>query len=445
MSYHLEALVRPATILVVEDDVVFRSQLEAHLREQGHTVASAETLAGARALVGQQRFDLAILDIQLPDGLGTELAREIPHVPVLFVTSVAQTARVCADIESGALPNVVGYLNKPVALERLDATLTCAISLGRFMADQARMRKLTEASLETFQQELFASLHDDVSQRLVGLNLQVSLIRQKLSGLGVADERIEQLLAGLSSQLGELKGALRTLAREMTDGRIHHSSLAADLGELFEEWRHQAPGVQLSANLDPELDQMLPAADRALIYRVVQEALTNAYGHANPTRIEVSLSLDESRRLLHGSVADNGGGLVAGADSSGMGVDGMRRRIESLQGRLELVDAQDGAVLSFMVPLPQQEQERAPVAGDESPAPVDLEGLFRAQAARVFEELESPSSVKAWQRAMHTLGTSAQSMGFDELGRAARALETETPETVRMGQIMELKRLAGLV
>ncbi len=76
-------------ILLVEDDPAQRLLLASYLRQDGFLVLEAESLTQSRELLGQGTPDLVLLDLNLPDGDGLELARELllQHLPVIIVTS----------------------------------------------------------------------------------------------------------------------------------------------------------------------------------------------------------------------------------------------------------------------------------------------------------------------------------------------------------------------
>lgn len=88
---------RSLSILVVEDEVLVGLALEAVLTDAGHTVLLAQSLEGARALAERlPPLDLAILDLHLPDGSGTELLEELrglwPGLPVVISTGFGLAA-----------------------------------------------------------------------------------------------------------------------------------------------------------------------------------------------------------------------------------------------------------------------------------------------------------------------------------------------------------------
>ena len=80
-----------AKILVVEDDLALSAGLCFALDESGHLTAAAYTCQKARQLLKTDRFDLVILDVNLPDGNGFDLCRECksstPERPVIFLTA----------------------------------------------------------------------------------------------------------------------------------------------------------------------------------------------------------------------------------------------------------------------------------------------------------------------------------------------------------------------
>src|SRR5262245_60111651 len=65
-----------AGILIVEDESLLRKQLLAALEKQGADVTTVDTLQGAKKLLADLSFDFVLLDVNLPDGKGTELFKE---------------------------------------------------------------------------------------------------------------------------------------------------------------------------------------------------------------------------------------------------------------------------------------------------------------------------------------------------------------------------------
>jgi len=76
MSSHAQTALTGLSVLVVEDEALLRRKLAAHLERLGADVTHADTVAAARRLVADLDFDFALVDVNLPDGLGLDLLRE---------------------------------------------------------------------------------------------------------------------------------------------------------------------------------------------------------------------------------------------------------------------------------------------------------------------------------------------------------------------------------
>lgn len=97
-------------VLVIEDDATIAAEIAARLRDHGHRVDVAHTLAAARSAVNGVRFDAAVLDVQLPDGSGLELL-PLP-MPSLVLTVLDDERTSYRALARGAN----GYLVKPEAI-----------------------------------------------------------------------------------------------------------------------------------------------------------------------------------------------------------------------------------------------------------------------------------------------------------------------------------------
>ena len=100
-------------ILIVEDDRLLNKTLAYNLALEGYEITAAGNVREARGLIGSGEYDLALLDINLPDGNGYQLCelikQEQPHTMVIFLTANDQEKDQIKGYEAGA----VDYITKP--------------------------------------------------------------------------------------------------------------------------------------------------------------------------------------------------------------------------------------------------------------------------------------------------------------------------------------------
>jgi len=123
-----------AAVLLIEDDEPIRHSLDRALRSRGHHVLlAADGLAGLRCAV-DERPDLVVLDLGLPDIDGHDLLRmlrAVSQVPVIVSTAREAEAEIVACLDAGA----DDYLVKPYSAEQLDARLRAVLRRGRRAAE----------------------------------------------------------------------------------------------------------------------------------------------------------------------------------------------------------------------------------------------------------------------------------------------------------------------
>jgi signal transduction histidine kinase len=162
-------------------------------------------------------------------------------------------------------------------------------------------------------------------------------------------------LQRVREHLDRIEEQLRRLAHEL------HPRILDDLG-LVMALQFLALGFEkrrgIAVIVESALQTRLRPAVELVVYRLVQEALSNASRHARARRVEVRL--EQSPGVLHCSVADDGIGFDAAAlearlaaGENGMGLSGIRDRIEGLGGTLDIDSVPGrGTRLSIILPEP---------------------------------------------------------------------------------------------
>lgn len=116
-------------ILIVEDDLALSEGVALALRDEGTEIMQADTLAKAGGLLRENSFDLAIMDINLPDGSGLDLMRQVKErsgLPVILLTANDMETDIVAGLELGA----DDYITKPFSLAVLRARVKNQLRRG---------------------------------------------------------------------------------------------------------------------------------------------------------------------------------------------------------------------------------------------------------------------------------------------------------------------------
>jgi len=190
-------------------------------------------------------------------------------------------------------------------------------------------------------------LHDDLSQQLAGVALIVSGLKRKIGKPGLESE-VEQMVATLQERTATAATAVRDLSHELHPGVLKHAGLTATLrGHCADCERHHRVTVVFSPG--DGLDSL--DSDVALcLFRVVQEALTNALRHARARTIGVSVMATAGSVELN--VVDDGVGFAASERTkSGLGLRSIRERVRFMHGSVS-IDSRSGAGTKVQVRIP---------------------------------------------------------------------------------------------
>lgn len=114
------------TILLVEDDAIIASGLSYALEQEGYAVTHCDTITAAKKAAENREYDLALLDMQLPDGTGFDISGHLKTVgtSVIFLTIVDDEGNIVKAFEGGA----DDYVTKPFRLRELLARIKSVLS-----------------------------------------------------------------------------------------------------------------------------------------------------------------------------------------------------------------------------------------------------------------------------------------------------------------------------
>ncbi len=203
--------------------------------------------------------------------------------------------------------------------------------------ENARLfRKLIEVQ-EGERRRIAGELHDEVGPCLFGIMVNLSSIENASAALSEQDRSaIKSRLDDLREICDRLKQSNRAMLNQLYPVAAGHITISALIRKLLLEYRKRHSAIDFDLKMTELADSYGEERD-LLLYRAVQEGVTNALRHGNASRIEIRVSVAGAphRRRLLLDIADNGTGSKAGVEP-GFGLKMMRRRVGVCGGELTL-------------------------------------------------------------------------------------------------------------
>lgn len=244
------------------------------------------------------------------------------------------------------------------------------VMLDRLADYRRRLREVAARALNAAEEErrrISLELHDDASQRLAAILMRLRIARS-VSDAEVKDVMLEEV----RRELAETADGLRRYAQGLRPPALDELGLGPAIESHV---RHVAEAAVMPVEVRTEGVGRLesPEAELAL-YRIVQEAITNALRHSRATRIGVAVKRRDG--VVMAKVTDDGIGFdvatILGAPTGehGLGLFGMRERAEYVGGRVEITSASGkGTTVRAAVP----------VLGAGGTVPTDLSAIESAE------------------------------------------------------------------
>ena len=242
------------------------------------------------------------------------------------------------------------------AIEHLAGALSDARAAQRDLARQLI------AVQEDERRALARELHDEMGQTMTALSVTAAHLARNAARL--PPPAVTECANDLRRDLRTCSEQLRAMLKTLRPHGLHASGLAHTLHELVQGWRGRHTEIDFSL----DLPQPLPGIDDALaltVYRVVQEALTNAVRHSGARHCTVRIA--GSPGLLALEVSDDGRGLPTAPRWHG-GLLGMRERVDMAGGQLDILPNPGGG-LCLRARFPLAAEATQPAAPTEGALP----------------------------------------------------------------------------
>lgn len=382
-----EAGEKRARILVADDNADMREYVQRLLREKYDVVAVADGEAALQS-VREQRPDLILSDVMMPglDGFGLLRAvrddRDLKSIPFILLSARAGEESRVEGLDAGA----DDYLVKPFSARELLARVTVRLNMARVRREaadverrlraeaesevRARTKELEERNADVLRQSeqlrelswrlwrmqdeerrhIARELHDSAGQTLavLGMNLS-SLVRnakEKVPEISQTAEEIQDLVEQLTKEI-------RTTSYLLHPPLLDENGLPAALS-WYVRGLTERSGIDVAFGISDEFGRL--SRDMELVvFRVVQECLTNIHRHSGSKRAAIQIVREEERILVE--VRDQGKGIAPErlaeiqSRGSGVGIRGMRERLRQFAGEMIIQSNSSGTTVLVTIPL----------------------------------------------------------------------------------------------
>ena len=268
------------------------------------------------ALAHGEKLEIPVLDLRSADG---RLVKAI--------------ARILPRYSPGRAAELQVYFADISVLHSMQKELADTLGENRMLSQKYLLVQEEE------RRNLARELHDELGQCLNAIKLDAVSIREMARDGQPEIEVSANAIVDISNHVYDV---VRSIMQRLRPAALDALGLRDAVVDLVTQWRRRNPGVACTFETEGDLSGLGELLN-ITVYRLVQECLTNVTKHAGATSIRVALARegDEAVRV---SISDNGRGMDLNAKRLGLGLIGLRERVEALRGRLELVSQAGGGM-----------------------------------------------------------------------------------------------------
>jgi len=263
------------------------------------------------ALTRGEKLEMPLLDLRSADDVPVKaIARMLPrHSP-------------------GKSPELQVYLADISELQLMQKELGDTLAENRMLSQKYLLVQEEE------RRNLAREMHDELGQCLNAIKLDAVSICDLSKGTQPEIESSARSIVEISNHVYDV---VRSMMQRLRPAALDALGLRDAVGELVDQWRRRNPGVTCRFESDGDLEGVGELIN-ITVYRLVQECLTNVAKHSGATHVHVALAR-RGEGEVRVEVQDNGRGVDLHAKRAGLGLVGLRERVEALRGRLELTSA----------------------------------------------------------------------------------------------------------
>jgi signal transduction histidine kinase len=241
-------------------------------------------------------------------------------------------------------------IERTAELSRTLARLESEIRVSETKEEQLRNLSLRLMTLQDEERRRIArELHDSAGQTLAAMKMSIALIRQ----IQTSRPDLVRLVDDLDALADDALQEVRTTSYLLHPPLLDEAGIAS-AARWFVEGFARRSGIQVDCDI-PEKMERPPKDCELVLFRVLQESLTNVHRHSGASSASVRLRRDIDQLQLE--VGDNGKGIPEErlrrfntSVGTGVGITGMRERVRELGGHLEIRSVKTGTTVSVALP-----------------------------------------------------------------------------------------------
>jgi two-component system sensor histidine kinase UhpB len=246
-------------------------------------------------------------------------------------------------IRRGDYATPIPVAGPPEIRQSCEEANALATTLAQLSQDNRELLHRLVSLQDNERRDLARDLHDELGPLLFSIRAGSIALSEAVPEAGHLGNSVQEVMRSVEA----LQQTNRRILDRLRPLYIEELGLEASVQTLLRNFRRQAPHIELTATIDPDLN----AVDGPLaqtVYRVIQETLTNVLRHAGARNAHVEAAI--SGNALAIEVSDDGSGFPTD-NVFGRGLTGMHERVRALSGSLSLLRADDRTYVRCSLPV----------------------------------------------------------------------------------------------
>ncbi len=225
------------------------------------------------------------------------------------------------------------------------------VRLQALLVENRRLAQQYLKAQESERKYLARELHDELGQYLNAIKTDAVSLQQLAEG----QPALLRVTAAINGHTNYVYGVVRNLIRELRPVALDELGLRAALEHYLDQCGQRVPHLKHELSIEGDLDSLGEPLN-LVIYRILQESLTNVSRHAAASRVAICVVRapldDDTRDEVTLTISDDGRGADLQHVSPGLGLIGMRERVEMLGGRWSVrTHPGQGFMIAASIPL----------------------------------------------------------------------------------------------